>query len=141
MRISDWSSDVCSSDLTPAKGKKSPSCRPSQPNKNQHALPSTSPTSRSDTIRFEPKARATNMNDNMAVTGRPSISMVNAGTMAASSAVKKARLSMARSEEHTSELQSLMRISYAVFCLKKKKTKKHKHNIHINTIHNITTNQ
>src|SRR3546814_995151 len=33
---------------------------------------------------------------------------------------------VARSEEHTSELQSLMRISYAVFCLKKKKnTKKH----------------
>src|SRR3546814_5250261 len=32
-----------------------------------------------------------------------------------------------RSEEHTSELQSLMRISYAVFCLKKKK--KNKHNI------------
>src|SRR3546814_10224551 len=30
--------------------------------------------------------------------------------------------SMSRSEEHTSELQSLMRISYAVFCLKKKKT-------------------
>src|SRR3546814_7136581 len=33
-----------------------------------------------------------------------------------------------RSEEHTSELQSLMRISYAVFCLKKK-TKKHKPSI------------
>src|SRR3546814_4365795 len=31
------------------------------------------------------------------------------------------RASMGRSEEHTSELQSLMRISYAVFCLKKKK--------------------
>src|SRR3546814_5234215 len=31
-----------------------------------------------------------------------------------------------RSEEHTSELQSLMRISYAVFCLKKKKTTKNK---------------
>src|SRR3546814_9189802 len=31
-----------------------------------------------------------------------------------------------RSEEHTSELQSLMRISYAVFCLKKKKHSKHK---------------
>src|SRR3546814_4804133 len=30
-----------------------------------------------------------------------------------------------RSEEHTSELQSLMRISYAVFCLKKKTNKKH----------------
>src|SRR3546814_10516822 len=32
-----------------------------------------------------------------------------------------------RSEEHTSELQSLMRISYAVFCLKKKKTDNKKH--------------
>src|SRR3546814_8883927 len=32
---------------------------------------------------------------------------------------------IARSEEHTSELQSLMRISYAVFCLKKKKHHKH----------------
>src|SRR3546814_5438821 len=39
--------------------------------------------------------------------------------------------SFKRSEEHTSELQSLMRISYAVFCLKKKKT----------TIRNNTTNQ
>src|SRR3546814_4184160 len=34
----------------------------------------------------------------------------------------------ARSEEHTSELQSLMRHSYAVFCLKKKKTNKHTKN-------------
>src|SRR3546814_1974425 len=33
-----------------------------------------------------------------------------------------------RSEEHTSELQSLMRISYAVFCLKKKKHNEHTHN-------------
>src|SRR3546814_6700577 len=32
-----------------------------------------------------------------------------------------------RSEEHTSELQSLMRISYAVFCLKKKKSQNHNH--------------
>src|SRR3546814_3952613 len=36
------------------------------------------------------------------------------------------RLGVRRSEEHTSELQSLMRISYAVFCLKKKK-KAHLH--------------
>src|SRR3546814_1711429 len=43
----------------------------------------------------------------------------------------------ARSEEHTSELQSLMRISYAVFCLKKKKMRKQitTHNI-LGTIHN-----
>src|SRR3546814_9928446 len=37
---------------------------------------------------------------------------------------ENARLRRARSEEHTSELQSLMRISYAVFCLKKNKCKK-----------------
>src|SRR3546814_7368294 len=35
-----------------------------------------------------------------------------------------------RSEEHTSELQSLMRISYAVFCLKKKKNKQKKNKRH-----------
>src|SRR3546814_7832281 len=35
-----------------------------------------------------------------------------------------------RSEEHTSELQSLMRISYAVFCLKKKKNQEQTQNIH-----------
>src|SRR3546814_3567014 len=38
-----------------------------------------------------------------------------------------------RSEEHTSELQSLMRISYAVFCLKKKKRKKMKYNLGCST--------
>src|SRR3546814_2163382 len=38
------------------------------------------------------------------------------------------RLLGARSEEHTSELQSLMRISYAVFCLKKKNNKNTEHN-------------
>src|SRR3546814_2295222 len=36
-----------------------------------------------------------------------------------------------RSEEHTSELQSLMRISYAVFCLKKKKHNKKRENKHM----------
>src|SRR3546814_3893684 len=38
--------------------------------------------------------------------------------------VARRELGPGRSEEHTSELQSLMRISYAVFCLKKKKIKK-----------------
>src|SRR3546814_3457550 len=43
--------------------------------------------------------------------------------------------SIGRSEEHTSELQSLMRISYAVFCLKKKtKTKKHSSPVSTNYI-------
>src|SRR3546814_10854359 len=35
------------------------------------------------------------------------------------------QINLGRSEEHTSELQSLMRISYAVFCLKKKNRRKH----------------
>src|SRR3546814_10764449 len=39
------------------------------------------------------------------------------------------RLVTGRSEEHTSELRSLMRISYAVFCLKKKNQERHKHKI------------
>src|SRR3546814_8579442 len=43
---------------------------------------------------------------------------------AASSPRTAARRTASRSEEHTSELQSLMRISYAVFCLKKKKNNK-----------------
>src|SRR3546814_8576792 len=44
--------------------------------------------------------------------------------------------SLQRSEEHTSELQSLMRISYAVFCLKTKKEHKKQYNIHIHRVHN-----
>src|SRR3546814_9575438 len=51
---------------------------------------------------------------------------------------------MVRSEEHTSELQSLMRISYAVFCLKKKKQTQRKHNIKphglTTQLHNQTSN-
>src|SRR3546814_3727449 len=48
----------------------------------------------------------------------------------ARSAADQPDIVVARSEEHTSELQSLMRISYSVFCLKKK-------NIHINNIKHI----
>src|SRR3546814_7183909 len=43
---------------------------------------------------------------------------------AARNAIKESGVEIRRSEEHTSELQSLMRTSYAVFCLKKKKHKK-----------------
>src|SRR3546814_7692087 len=45
-----------------------------------------------------------------------------------------------RSEEHTSELQSLMRISYAVFCLKKKKhiINRNKHKIYSHVLYNNT---
>src|SRR3546814_10327720 len=56
-------------------------------------------------------------------------------------------LVLPRSEEHTSELQSLMRISYAVFCLKKKNVNQHitlalvtttNHNTHPNTLYIIS---
>src|SRR3546814_1053825 len=56
---------------------------------------------------------------------------------------RKDRALDGRSEEHTSELQSLMRISYAVFCLKKKIKKKtlmkNKTMNHIYKVHNTTT--
>src|SRR3546814_1139270 len=45
-------------------------------------------------------------------------------------ALAEVRLLVVRSEEHTSELQSLMRISYAVFCLKKKKHKTDRNSTH-----------
>src|SRR3546814_2499688 len=84
MRISDWSSDVCSSDL----GKWGSAIR------RQRAR----------------CARAVSAEQ------RPNgLVPAPAWTLPASRGKRK------RSEEHTSELQSLMRISYAVFCLKKKK--------------------
>src|SRR3546814_7556537 len=52
--------------------------------------------------------------------------------------VKGVHLVSSRSEEHTSELQSLMRISYAVFCLKKKNTTKNTRiKVNLNIIYNI----
>src|SRR3546814_8567541 len=48
------------------------------------------------------------------------------------------RAGLARSEEHTSELQSLMRISYAVFCLKKKKHMTHTPHHNVNTMQPLT---
>src|SRR3546814_591170 len=62
--------------------------------------------------------------------------MARPGCMIAATAAARMML---RSEEHTSELQSLMRISYAVFCLKKKKKKrKKKYKNHVTHKH-ITT--
>src|SRR3546814_5578827 len=57
---------------------------------------------------------------------------LNGGGWASRSAIGSRTSGAARSEEHTSELQSLMRISYAVFCLKKKNIKKSHHKKMIN---------
>src|SRR3546814_6337054 len=56
-------------------------------------------------------------------------------------APERHRLVPLRSEEHTSELQSLMRISYAVFCLKKKKQKITKYEPHHELLQITTINQ
>src|SRR3546814_9890923 len=105
MRISDGSSDVCSSDLTRILPQPSKSTFPQCPN-CLAASASLKPTRRKFSRTFS-------------------------------------RLTLSaplRSEEHTSELQSLMRISYAVFCLKKKNDKSliYSHVITtINRLHNI----
>src|SRR3546814_3568891 len=98
MRISDWSSDVCSSDL---QGKKDccGTC---------HAWPSSGRCGKLPASQL-----ARNRGNQPGLLYRRLCLQSH-----------HPNLSRGRSEEHTSELQSLMRISYAVFCLKKK--------IHIN---------
>src|SRR3546814_7132905 len=104
MRISDWSSDVCSSDLG---GPDFGVHRGFDPDRAQCAVRHGLSRSRAWPVRQ----------------GRPGQcpGCRHAGARPVASSGIEA---FARSEEHTSELQSLMRISYAVFCLKKKKTKK-----------------
>src|SRR3546814_1532991 len=94
MRISDWSSDVCSSDLMLARSAKARTIVEFGTSFGISTLHLAAALwdnggGRLITSEFEP------------------------------SKVVRAREHL-RSEEHTSELQSLMRISYAVFCLKKK---------------------
>src|SRR3546814_10360596 len=50
---------------------------------------------------------------------------LNSGNSCSAVTLAAGEIDYQRSEEHTSELQSLMRISYAVFCLKKKKLHEH----------------
>src|SRR3546814_6074822 len=96
MRISDWSSDVCSSDLHVT---------------DDHAGRLQLPD---DRHRGE-----------IGQEGHRDVAM-GATPQIPSQAERVGEGQQRRSEEHTSELQSLMRISYAVFCLKKKKNNKNK---------------
>src|SRR3546814_4227923 len=114
MRISDWSSDVCSSDLrsrkTPGKRRISAVRRgqgasgPASNLQNQYRQSSGS------IVRSNPRPE---YSDRLCCKNR--------------------------SEEHTSELQSLMRISYAVFCLKNKLPNKTIHTIQHTTHYTVTT--
>src|SRR3546814_9993939 len=75
-----------------------------------------------------PRSSATASESGVAVLPGPIRSSGTAAVVAAGAAAAAAGAGVVpgvgRSEEHTSELQSLMRISYAVFCLKKKKKNK-----------------
>src|SRR3546814_2117087 len=103
LRISDWSSDVCSSDLLEFG--------------EQHVVAVEQVHRHVDARRFLEIVERI-----LADIGVPIVE-VELGFLAVGErlAALLAARREARSEEHTSELQSLMRISYAVFCLKKKR--------------------
>src|SRR3546814_3438158 len=112
MRISDWSSDVCSSDLAKRKatGKK-PGGKPPTP-------PTAGPRADDQINLTDADSRI------MKTSGGGFEQCYNGQAVVDSESMLILAPHLTRSEEHTSELQSLMRISYAVFCLKKKKTQK-----------------
>src|SRR3546814_8043407 len=109
MRISDWSSDVCSSDLTLVASKRAAR----QPATNL-ALHTGSKLTVEEAINA------------LIIRSANDVAVVVAETLGGTESefaqmmTKRAHQLGMSSEEHTSELQSLMRISYAVFCLKKK---------------------
>src|SRR3546814_4606759 len=121
MRISDWSSDVCSSDLINRSYDSQAfleqlrtaghlKLAKSHSRRNAPRLQSSVPAPRP-----RPFRRKTSVL--LLAANILRLTLINAHVVG-------------RSEEHTSELQSLMRISYAVFCLKKKKNPEqqiHKH--------------
>src|SRR3546814_963592 len=121
LRISDWSSDVCSSDLSTARAPRrrsaSRSCAAWR-SRPRRASRETLPESR--------RIRSLRVG----MPGGRERADDDTGDCDLRHRDRRGELAgHARSEEHTSELQSLMRISYAVFCLKKKK-KKTKKRIH-----------
>src|SRR3546814_8971776 len=118
MRISDWSSDVCSSDLPAVRRRRatlrfrrSPEARAHHPHRWSAGVMSEN----------EPQTDQTPADDTQALTGEPASAAPMRLRAEPPRVTRLSRKVLAgRSEEHTSELQSLMRISYAVFCLKKK---------------------
>src|SRR3546814_8409256 len=109
MRISDWSSDVCSSDLRPSPTR----CWTSL--KRMRRV--TRFGSAGGGIALSVMTTSNGRREDIPQQGILALEFVD---MISEEPGHPERGSL-RSEEHTSELQSLMRISYAVFCLKKKK--------------------
>src|SRR3546814_1938759 len=130
MRISDWSSDVCSSDLLTqavglvpaihARDRRLASLKRLGA-AAEWAL-GTTPRATVEGWRHCPGNRKQGIFEAPGmVAARPAVTPITPGPEAALEGSEKPcrPASSARSEEHTSELQSLMRISYAVFCSKK----------------------
>src|SRR3546814_5932192 len=123
MRISDWSSDVCSSDLEVDQALFSLAGERALAINTQHAkrLPSWVESSIRRKMPLTLVATITRC-----MYGKRKL---RANYVSLSSGMRERLLSPlavvhdGRSEEHTPELQSLMRISYAVYCLKKQHTK------------------
>src|SRR3546814_1387630 len=132
MRISDWSSDVCSSDLSLVNhalailglrlhGRRVDlldilECVAAGRQRDRCGLRLLGSVAILDFLRRHRFSPGANKIDRSPVAVR--YNTFTDCTKRASSALE----SSSRSDEHTSELQSLMRISYAVFCLKKKNT-------------------
>src|SRR3546814_8965736 len=115
MRISDWSSDVCSSDLCGVDNTTAP-CRLHERNRISAAQHQSSG--------IHLKRAIPRIQRNISDIGICPHGLGVGQRRIIEEDIQTAEMVMGliqRSEEHTSELQSLMRISYAVFCLKKKK--------------------
>src|SRR3546814_7076416 len=123
MRISDWSSDVCSSDLQrqPPAETRCQCLRDVQAHAG--AAVATSEAGLEDVRQIVGGNAGALVFDDQAVCTQPHRNRrTHRRVQGVAQQIGEHRSDRARrrSEEHTSELQSLMRISYAVFCLKKK---------------------
>src|SRR3546814_4614171 len=116
MRISDWSSDVCSSDLS-ARGASGRHERPAGQGHPRQFGPADRCGQRS-WRRGEENRRGSSRG--LMIPPLPLRERVKVDVYVNANYDAVHNLLRGRSEEHTSELQSLMRISYAVFCLQKK---------------------
>src|SRR3546814_9184478 len=116
MRIRAWSSDVCSSDLRLRRRRpqRRADGRTGRLNARLHVGIERGARPRSR-LRRGHGIRVAGAADAARPAGQPALGQRREGPARPGRNL--------RSEEHTSELQSLMRISYAVFCLKKKKNK------------------
>src|SRR3546814_3984172 len=123
MRISDWSSDVCSSDLLVHAQRQlsDPQRGPDYFNRLRNEFDKG--TINGERVRRRLRDRQT----------RAAAALANSDV---DLSAEQLQIVADRSEEHTSELQSLMRTSYAVFCLKKKNTQTIPNISHTINLHN-----